>query len=479
MKTAAAYVRVSTEKQDEYSLDSQIKLIREYAKARDIIVPDEFVFVEDGISGRSVKGRKAFQDMIALAKDKEHPFEIILVWKYSRFARNQEESIFYKSMLARAGVDVVSISETLDDSPFASLIERIIEWMDEFYSIRLSGEVKRGMMEKVSRGEVISRPPFGYSSDGKNYYPNENAEHVKNIFRDFVNGKGMVHIARDLNDMGVKTIQGKTFDNRHIKYILANPTYIGKIRWSKDGRLNYRFGAEHESAILIDGSFEPLIDMETWEASQAKLERLVKKSLPYTRHDQPVEFMLKGLVRCSNCGATLCFLSTKSPSIQCYKYTRGKCKVSHSLTVKRANEALIEALEHCAAEGIFTIAPQAAKPATPGKDYKKLIAAEELKLKRVLAAYEAGVDTLEEYAAKKKKLQAAIDALRAEEAEAGAAVARSLSVKDMQAKTAAVLDIIKNPDISEAAKNTALRSILSHIVYEKAEGRLALFFSFD
>lgn len=55
MKTAAAYVRVSTERQDEYSLDSQLKLIREYAAVHDMDVPQEFVFVEDGVSGRSAK----------------------------------------------------------------------------------------------------------------------------------------------------------------------------------------------------------------------------------------------------------------------------------------------------------------------------------------------------------------------------------------------------------------------------------------
>lgn len=58
MKTAAAYVRVSTERQDEYSLDSQLKLIRDYAAAHDLDVPQEFVFVEDGVSGRSVKKRR-------------------------------------------------------------------------------------------------------------------------------------------------------------------------------------------------------------------------------------------------------------------------------------------------------------------------------------------------------------------------------------------------------------------------------------
>lgn len=478
MKTAAAYVRVSTEKQDEYSLDSQLKLIREYAKARDIIVPDEFVFVEDGVSGRSVKGRHAFQDMIALAKDKVPPFEIILVWKYSRFARNQEESILYKSMLARSGVDVISISETLDDSPFASLIERIIEWMDEFYSIRLSGEVKRGMMEKVSRGEVVSSPPFGYDTDGKKYYPNQSAQYVKEIFKSYLTGQGMAAIARDLNARGIKNRRGKNFDNRLIKYILSNPAYIGKIRWSKDGKNDYRYRVQNDNAILIDGNYEPIIDIATWDAVQDKLARTAR-ALPYTRHDQPVEWMLKGLMRCSNCGSTLVYTALKSPSVQCHKYARGQCKTSHSLTIKKANAAVIAALQHCVDIGVFPLAPQATpKAAENGKDFAKLIAAEQLKLKRVLAAYEAGVDTLEEYAEKKKKLQAGIDALRAEQAGAAEA-ARSMPVEDMREKVVSVLDIINSENVSEEAKNKALRSVLSHIVYEKENARLALYFLFS
>ena len=87
--------------------------------------------------------------MIALAKQPSHPIDVILVWKFSRFARNQEESIVYKSMLKKDNVDVISVSEPLIEGPFGSLIERIIEWMDEYYSIRLSGEVLRGMKEKA------------------------------------------------------------------------------------------------------------------------------------------------------------------------------------------------------------------------------------------------------------------------------------------------------------------------------------------
>lgn len=475
MKTAAAYVRVSTERQDEYSLDSQLKLIQEYAKTRDIIVPKEYVFVEDGISGRRADKRPAFQKMIGHAKAGE--FDMILVWKYSRFARNQEESILYKSMLSRSGVEVISISETLDDSPFASLIERIIEWMDEFYSIRLSGEVKRGMDEKLRRHEVVSAPSFGYSMQDKNYVPNEQADIVRRVFADYLAGKGYTEICRELNAMGIKSRRGNAIDNRYVKYMLQNPVYIGKIRWSQGGKLDYVYSPNNEKGILVDGNFEPLIDLDTWEKVQKKLERQ-RRARPYTRHDQPVEWMLKGLVRCSECGSTLVYQALAAPSMQCHKYARGQCKTSHGLTIRKANAAVIEALQEAVELGRFTAAPEVARESAPGKDYDKLIAAEQLKLKRVLAAYEAGIDTLEEYAAKKKKLTAGIDELKVEQKAAAEKAAPGLSLEDMKAKAADVLALIQREDVTEAAKNQALRSILSHIVYEKAAHRLALYFLF-
>ena len=65
------------------------------------MVSPEHFFLDIGISGRKAEKRPAFRDMIATAKSKEHPFDVILVWKFSRFARNQEESIVYKSLLER------------------------------------------------------------------------------------------------------------------------------------------------------------------------------------------------------------------------------------------------------------------------------------------------------------------------------------------------------------------------------------------
>lgn len=479
MKTAAAYVRVSTERQDEYSLDSQLKLIRDYSAAHDMDVPQEFVFVEDGVSGRSAKKRPAFQRMIALAKDKAHPFDCILVWKYSRFARNQEESIVYKSMLSKLGVDVISISEPLDDSPFGSLIERIIEWMDEFYSIRLAGEVKRGMAEKVSRAEIVTVPAFGYDVQGKTYVPNAHADTVRQIFADYLGGKGITTITRELTEAGVRTRRGSLPTNRWVRYMLRNPVYIGKIRWSRDGKIDYVHGGEvgNDSAVLIDGGFEPIIDADTFEAVQKKLERRAA-ALPYTRHDQEVDWMLKGLVRCSNCGSTLTYSALSCPSMQCYKYAHGSCSVSHSLSIRKANRLVIAGLENSVAVGVFPLSPRMIKKPS-GPDYDHLIAVEELKLRRVLDAYEAGVDTLEEYARKKAKLTAGIEDLRAQQAAARSeAEAAAVTPADMRARVSEVLDVLRDPAATEARKNAALRSVLSHIVYDKPHSQLQLFFSF-
>lgn len=100
-KTGAIYIRVSTDRQEGLSPDAQRRLLLEYAKSNNIDVPSEYIFQDNGISGRQAKKHPAFQNMIALAKSKEHPIDTIIVWKFSRFARNQEESIVYKSLLKK------------------------------------------------------------------------------------------------------------------------------------------------------------------------------------------------------------------------------------------------------------------------------------------------------------------------------------------------------------------------------------------
>ena len=209
LRTGALYIRVSTDKQEELSPDAQRRLLLEYAAKNNIILSNEYIFEEDGISGRKADKRPNFQRMIGLAKSKEHPFDVILVWKFSRFARNQEESIVYKSLLRKNNVEVISVSEPLVDGPFGTLIERIIEWMDEYYSIRLSGEVTRGMTENAMRGNFQASPPLGYSITAHKATPvivESEAEIVRMIFNLYTEqGYSIIEITRQLNALGYKT----------------------------------------------------------------------------------------------------------------------------------------------------------------------------------------------------------------------------------------------------------------------------------
>ena len=147
-KIAAAYIRVSTEEQVELSPASQLVEIRKWAAKNGWTVPEKYVFVDEGISGRKVTGRDAFRRLIGTAKTKPKPFDAILLWKFSRFARNRDDAVFYKSVLRKQlHIEVVSISEPIAEGKLGILMEALIEAMDEYYSINLAEEVKRGMEE--------------------------------------------------------------------------------------------------------------------------------------------------------------------------------------------------------------------------------------------------------------------------------------------------------------------------------------------
>ena len=157
----AAYARASSLAQDvDLSISAQINALRRYALDKGMIIVEEYI--EEAESGRSAD-RPAFLRMISDAKQEPKPFEEILVWKLSRFARNREDSIVYKTMLKKRGVRVISINEPIDDGPSGQLLAGIIETVDEFYSLNLAQDVLRGMREAASRGFwVNSRAPYGY-----------------------------------------------------------------------------------------------------------------------------------------------------------------------------------------------------------------------------------------------------------------------------------------------------------------------------
>ena len=132
---AALYARVSSDRQDvDLSVSAQLKALKDYAKANGYSVAREYV--DEAESGR-VADRPQFREMIEEGSQPKAPFEVILVWKFSRFTRKREHAVAFKSMLRRKGVRVVSITEHADDSPTGKLMEAIIESVDEFYSENL------------------------------------------------------------------------------------------------------------------------------------------------------------------------------------------------------------------------------------------------------------------------------------------------------------------------------------------------------
>ena len=447
------------------------------------MIPDEFVFYDDGISGKSVKKRDDFNRMIALAKEKTHPFDVIYVWKFSRFARNQEEAIVYKNLLRKNGISVVSVSEPIPEGHFGPFLERVIEFMDEYYLHNLSGEVKRGMAEKFSRGEPTCPPPFGYIMRDKMYYPDEEsgkADIVREVFNLYANGVKQREIAVMLGDRGVRTNRGNPPDNRWVDYMLINPVYIGKLRKSPDGtRAVSLRQIENEDIIVVDGHHEPLISMELWEKVQ-KIRETQKKSYPkYARREQPIEYMLKGLVRCSACGATLICngltsRKTKTRSLQCHNYARGTCHTSHSITMTKLESALKEGLREAIGEKSFTIVPSKPKNSDPkAVDYDKLIEVEQRRLARAKEAYLAEIDTIEQYAQNKKEITERIEDLKAKRDKQEAV---NVDMDAFSEKVMGVLEFIERDDVTAVAKNEALHTIIEAIIYEKAKGNLAIIF---
>lgn len=477
MKTAAAYIRVSTDDQEEYSPESQLKLIRDYVKKNGYVLPDEYIFQDDGISASSVRRRTAFNDMIALAKSEQKPFDAILVWKFSRFARNREESVLYKGILRKKSISVISISEPIIDGPFGTLIESIIEWFDEYYLINLSAEVKRGMTEKFSRGEAMGTAPFGYKIDSKSktfIIDEKKAEAVKDIFNSYLIGEGMRQIAKRLSDAGFKTNRGNVLDNRFIDYVLHNPVYIGKIRWSVDGKIASKRDYDNPKLQTVDGKHLPIIDMELWNSVQDKLAKQKAHYKKYRRTSESSEWMLKGLVRCSSCGATLVRIHTATPSMQCHNYARGSCKLSHSLSIAKANKLVILELRRRIENKNFNIIPAEPNVKTDVPDLTQQIKQQEKMLKRCKEAYKNGIDTLEEYSRNKAEITEEIERLKKENEKNRTAT--EFSPERYAQKVKSVLEIIERSDVTEQNKSEALRSIISHIVYEKAKGNLQIYF---
>lgn len=350
-KRVAIYARVSSDRQDvDLSISAQLKAMREYAVRNSYAVVREFV--DEAESGRTA-ARPAFREMISLAKMKPPSFGMILVWKLSRFARNREDSIIYKSLLRKQGIQVVSINEPIEDSPTGRLMEGIIEVIDEFYSSNLAQDVIRGMRENASRGFFNgSRAPFGYSKkkvkDGEKarntLEPDQNqVPIIQRIFRECAEGKGLKEIAKSLNHDSILAPAGGKWGKQRIHKILINEAYTGCLVWGKNHN-----GNSNLPPVRKEEAWQALITKDIFEKVRTSLNgRAPKVTHPRVTSSH---YLLSGLIHCRKCGAAYIGYGAKSGRFHYYvcgtTYSKGKeaCSSQH-LPKERVEKFVIEKIK--------------------------------------------------------------------------------------------------------------------------------------
>lgn len=464
MKTAAAYIRVSTDDQLELSPDSQRAEILAYAEKNDIILPEEFIFVEGekkkGLSGRKAANRPKFQEMIALAKENPRPFDCILLWKFSRFARNIDEATYYKSILRnKCGIDVISISEPIMEGMYGRLIEMIIEWSDEFYSFNLATEVKRGMSARAKAGEHSSYAPMGYAMKNKRLVVDEQtAPVVRRVFEEYAAGEKVRTIILELNEQGVRTRYGNLIDHRFITYMISNPIYKGEVVFSTDGKRGRGGGADGERIIRTVGVHEPLVSEELWQRANARYER---ERAAARRESKKNDYALRSLVRCGSCGTSLSYAT--AGRLQCCAYSRGTCRVSHSIDCDSAEREVVARIRADLVNGTF--AREAKKPVKA--DTAPLIKSVEKRLARLDEAYLAGAYALDEYTAMRARLTASIDGLRSEQRVAAEMAKDTPTLREIS-------DVLEAYDtLPPHERNRILMTLLDKVVVHKTEDGFA------
>jgi DNA invertase Pin-like site-specific DNA recombinase len=354
------YARVSSERQAEKDLPiaGQLKELRNYARKRGWEIHQEFV---DQAESARTANRPAFQEMIALARRKQKAFEAILVWKLSRFARNREDSILYKSLLRKHGVSVISINEQVNDSPSGRLLEGVIEVVDEFYSTNLAQDTIRGMKENASRGfHNGGTVAVGYV--GRKAADNGNSRtkldldptHAPTVHRIFRmcdrEMLGAKQIIMTLNREGIKTRSGRPWTKNQVYYILKNETYTGTLVWNKMNKQNGSPRPNDPSNIVrIENDHPAIVDRETFERVQKLLEQRSPKITPPRTVGS--RYLLSGLLRCGRCGASMIGIPAKSGRYHyytCQSYFRQGKEACPGVSMRttRLEQFVVERIRH-------------------------------------------------------------------------------------------------------------------------------------
>ena len=283
--TAVIYARYSSDNQREESIEGQIRECTAYAEKNGITVVKHYI---DRALSAKTDNRPDFQQMI---KDSEKRlFDIVLVWKLDRFARNRYDSAHYEYQLERNHVKLVSATEPISDSPAGIMVKSMLTGMAEYYSAELSEKVVRGMTENVLKGKYNGGTiPIGFKVDEEKFFQIDplKAPFVVEAFQRYNDGATMKELMNWLNDSGVTTNRNQKFTYNSIQTLLTNRRYIGENRF-KD--------------IVMPDSIPVIIEKELFDSVQDKI---AKNRRAPARHKAEDDYLLTTKLFCGMCGAMM------------------------------------------------------------------------------------------------------------------------------------------------------------------------------
>ena len=297
---AVIYARYSSDNQREESIEGQLRECMEFANSTGVTVVGNYI---DRAFSAKTDNRPEFQKMI---KDSyKHCFDMIIVWKLDRFARNRYDSAHYKNLLKKNGVKVVSAKESIAEGSEGILLESVLEGMAEYYSAELSEKILRGMTENALKGKMNGgQSPFGYfvDEDRKLQIDPKTAPIVQDIFTMYADGKRMQEIVDWLKAKNICTQKGKPMRVNVIQYMLSNRKYIGEYKYRN---------------VVIPDAIPAIISQELFQRVQ---ERLVKNKKAPARHKAEDDYLLTTKLFCGKCGAYMVGESGRSCQKNVYRY---------------------------------------------------------------------------------------------------------------------------------------------------------------
>ena len=285
--TAVIYARYSSDSQREASIEGQLRDCKDYAEKNGITVVGTYI---DRAYSAKTDDRPDFQRMIKDSGKKI--FDVVLVWKLDRFARNRYDAVNYKYQLEKNGVHLVSAMEPISQGPEGIMVESMLIGMAEYYSAELALKVARGERENALQckynGGVV---PLGFTigkEDRLYHIDPETAPIVQEIFTRYANGEPAEKIAASLNERGLRTRTGKPFVKNSFFQIFRNRRYIGEYRY-KD--------------IVTPGGIPAIVDEDLFDRVQQRFEQ------NRIAHGRPakedVSYLLTTKLFCGKCGTLM------------------------------------------------------------------------------------------------------------------------------------------------------------------------------